>query len=278
MAGGTTPKKQILSVVPSQVPSSMSVVPKVPPSKMLASKGSDPEFVCMYGAQCGLTHSKRDDMLVGVILLYTNMPEVPQEVPLKLKANDPSTKPISTPAPCNRKEALASPWWQGYYEAEQAEMQSHEKNGTWKLIPRGDVPKGATVLRDRWAYSDKLAPNGNAIERFKARLTAMGCFQKPGVDYGETYASVMSTRTFRMLLQIYNSDKSHKMLHWDVSTAFIHAPLQERVYMKQASGHEVRGKETWVYQLIKALYGTKQAARAWQQHLAKQLVKRGCMR
>ena len=56
-------------------------------------------------------------------------------------------------------------------------------NGTWKLIPRHEVPRGATVLRDRWAYSDKLAPNGNGIERFKARLTAMGCFQKPGVDY-----------------------------------------------------------------------------------------------
>jgi hypothetical protein len=57
------------------------------------------------------------------------------------------------------------------------------------------------------------------------------------------------------------------MEHWDVSTAFIHAPLKERVYMKQATGHEVKGKETWVCLLVKALYGTKQAARAWQQHL-----------
>ena len=133
------------------------------------------------------------------------------------------------------------------------------------------------TYRDRWAYSDKLAPNGTKIERFKARLTAMGCFQKPGVDYGETYASVMATRTFRMLLQIYNSDKSHKMLHWDVSTAFIHAPLQEKVFMRQASGHEAKSKESWVYQLVKALYGTKQAARAWQQHLAKLLIKKNCM-
>ena len=86
-------------------------------------------------------------MLVGVILLYTNMPEVPQEVPLKLKANDPSTKPISTPAPCNR-EALASPWWQGYYEAEQAEMQSHEKNGTWKLIPKVTYPRVQHFVTD----------------------------------------------------------------------------------------------------------------------------------
>jgi len=67
------------------------------------------------------------------------------------------------------------------------------------------------------------------------------------------------------------------MGHWDVSTAFVHAPLAERVYMRQASGHEVKGKETWVYQLVKALYGTKQAARAWQQHLKILLQRAKCL-
>ena len=66
------------------------------------------------------------------------------------------------------------------------------------------------------------------------------------------------------------------MEHWDVSTAFIHAPLKEQVWMKQASGHEVKGKESWVYLLVKALYGTKQAANAWQQHLKGLMVAEGC--
>ena len=99
----------------------------------------------------------------------------------------------------------------------------------------------------------------------------MGCFQKAGIDYTETYASVMSTRMFRYLLQMYNSKETNLMEHWDVSTAFIHAHLKEKVYMKQASGHEVKDKEDYVYLLQKALYGTKQAAHAWQQHL-KQLL------
>jgi len=60
-----------------------------------------------------------------------------------------------------------------------------------------------------------------------------------------------------------------QMEHWDVSTAFIHAPLKEEVWMKQATGHEEKGKEDWVCLLIKALYGTRQAAHAWQQHLKK---------
>ena len=45
--------------------------------------------------------------------------------------------------------------------------------------------------------------------------------------------------------------------------------------MKQASGHEVEGKESWVNLLVKALYGTKQAAHAWQQHLKKLMVVEG---
>ena len=122
-----------------------------------------------------------------------------------------------------------SPWWNGYYEAELCEMKSHKDNGTWILVPRTQVPVGVPILRDRWAYDDKLAPGGKIIERFKARLTAMGCFQKAGIDYTDTYASVMSTRMFRYLLQIYNSEESNSMEHWDVSTAFIHAPLKEKV-------------------------------------------------
>ena len=148
-----------------------------------------------------------EDKYLSTIVCYVAKPSTaaPSTAPKAIVPTDPSTKPPSIPAPRNRKEALASPWWNGYYEAELVEMRSHAQNGTWRLVPRSEVPAGCTVLRDRWAYSDKLGPNGN-IERFKARLTAMGCFQRPGVDYMETYASVMATRTFRILLQIYNSD------------------------------------------------------------------------
>ena len=61
-------------------------------------------------------------------------------------------------------------------------MASHEKNGTW-ILESVKVPAGVPILRDRWAYDDKLAPGGKVIERFKARLTAMGCFQKEGIDF-----------------------------------------------------------------------------------------------
>lgn len=172
-----------------------------------------------------------DDLSLPVILSYrTRTLQTPIRAKVsKVSPTDATTKPISIPAPCNRKEALASPWWPGYYNAELAEMESLRKNGTWKLIPRSEVPRGVNVLRDRWAYSDKLTLGGTSNEKFKARLTCMGCFQRAGVDYTDTYASVMNTRTFRMLLQLYNSQEENSMVHWDVSTAFIHAPLEEKV-------------------------------------------------
>ena len=180
-----------------------------------------------------------DDCTLSSIMIYRSR-AVPQEEGAPFanhcggKFNDPAMKPTSVAPPRNRKEALLSPWWQGYYEAELQEMQSHKENKTWELIPREQVPPGMPILPDRWAYDDKLAPGGNVIEKFKARLTAMGRLQKHGKDFTDTYASVMSTRMFRLLLQVY---ESNQMEHWDVSTAFVHAPLKEKVYMKQASGH-----------------------------------------
>ena len=67
-----------------------------------------------------------------------------------------------------------------------------------------------------------------------------------------------------MILQIYNSEPTFKCGHWDVSNAFVNAPIDEVIYIAQPEGHAVPGKEDWILRLHKALYGTKQAAHAWQ--------------
>jgi hypothetical protein len=49
---------------------------------------------------------------------------------------------------------------------------------------------------------------------------------------------------------------------WDVSTAFLHAPMDEEVYIEQPVGHEKEGKDK-VCRMNKSMYGTKQASRNW---------------
>ena len=65
------------------------------------------------------------------------------------------------------------------------------------------------------------------------------------------------------------------MQHWDVKQAFVNAPLEEEVYVHQVKGFERPGTLGKVFKLSKALYGTKQAAHAWQKFLSGILVSEG---
>ena len=177
-----------------------------------------------------------------------------------------TTKSPFEAKPRNRKEAQASNYWPQYFDAEHEEMVNHQENGTWSLVPRHSVPKGAKILRTKWVYDDKKGQDGKIV-RFKARLTAMGNFQREGVDYFEGYASVMRTKTLRVLLQLLNSSPDHEMEHWDIKAAFINAVLEEDVWIHQPDGHHQEGSEDMVCKLNKALYGLKQAGRAWQKLL-----------
>ena len=57
----------------------------------------------------------------------------------------------------------------------------------------------------------------------------------------------------------------------DVMTAFLYGNLDEEIYMEQPPGYKIKGQEKKVLKLKKAIYGLKQAARAWWIELAKSL-------
>jgi hypothetical protein len=156
-----------------------------------------------------------------------------------------TTKSPTEPVPRNQREARASAYWPDYYGAECEEMENHSENGTWKLVKRSSIPKGGKLLQTKWVYDDKKGPKGNII-RFKARLTAMGNRQREGIDYFDTFAPVMRTKTFRVLMQLWNASSDHNFEHWDIKAAFINAPIEEDIWISQPNGHEVAGSEDMV--------------------------------
>ena len=65
------------------------------------------------------------------------------------------------------------------------------------------------------------------------------------------------------------------MQHWDIKQAFVQAPIEEEIYVHQIKDFEMLGKEKKNLRLKKALYGTKQAANAWQKFLTEIFIAAG---
>jgi hypothetical protein len=69
-------------------------------------------------------------------------------------------------------------------------------NGTWELVPR---PQGFNVVTGKWVFTHKLHADGT-FDRYKARWVLRGFTQCPGVDYDETFSSVVKPTTVRTVL------------------------------------------------------------------------------
>nr|GEW99460.1 hypothetical protein [Tanacetum cinerariifolium] len=69
--------------------------------------------------------------------------------------------------------------------------------------------------------------------------------------------------------------KSFPIYQMDVKTAFLNGTLKEEVYVAQPDGFVDPDHPEKVYQLKKALYGMKQAPRAWYDELSKFLTSKG---
>ncbi|GJU32265.1 retrovirus-related pol polyprotein from transposon TNT 1-94 [Tanacetum coccineum] len=70
----------------------------------------------------------------------------------------------------------------------------------------------------------------------------------------------------------YAAHKSFTVFQMDVKTAFLHGTLKEDVYVCQPEGFIDADHPSHVYKLKKALYGIKQAPRAWYDELSQFLL------
>jgi hypothetical protein len=78
-------------------------------------------------------------------------------------------------------------------------------------------------------FDIKRGSSGEFI-RFKARMVAMGFTQVEGVDFNETFASVMTTKSFRILLSVWNSDPTLSFEHWDGKQRSSTLPLKRKFF------------------------------------------------
>ncbi|KAG3056416.1 hypothetical protein PI125_g25566 [Phytophthora idaei] len=122
------------------------------------------------------------------------------------------------------------------------------------------LPNGQRAINTKWVFKIKRKADGS-IEKYKARLVAKDFKQKYGIDYTETFSPVVKYLTLRMVIALA------KYYGWpldqlDVVTAFLYGIMKELVFCAVPEGVELDGDFDCL-ELVKAIYGLKQASRVW---------------
>lgn len=157
--------------------------------------------------------------------------------------------------------------------AMEAEIKAIERNHTWSLV---ELPEGKEAIGLKWVYRSKFHPDGS-LQKHKARLVAKGYAQVAGIDFTETYAPVAHFDTIRTLLAVAANNR-WEVFQLDVKSAFLNGDLLEDVFVEQPQGFILKGEEHKVYKLHKALYGLRQAPRAWYSKIDSYFVENGFRR
>lgn len=179
----------------------------------------------------------------------TNMIQYDDDEQHNLAVFAPSEDPVTF------DQAMKDIKWR---KAMDMEIEAIERNGTWELTT---LPTNAKRIGVKWVYKTKYNEKGE-VEKHKARLVAKGYSQQFGVDFTEVFAPVARWDTIRTILALA-AIKGWNVFQLDVKSAFLHGELSEVVYVDQPQGYQKKGEEHKVYKLKKALYGLRQAPRAW---------------
>jgi hypothetical protein len=184
------------------------------------------------------------------------------------QSNDQSDEPQTL------NEATQRSDWPEWEAAMRAEFNSLVENQTWDLVKRPNQ----NVITGRWTFKLKRDRDGNP-QRYKARWVAHGFKQRHGVDFDETFASVVKPVSYKSLMAI-STIRGLQIRHMDVVTAFLYGLLDEDVYVIQPHMFEFGGDgdDTLVCKLKRALYGLKQAPKVWYDTIHKFLTGLGFKR
>lgn len=145
----------------------------------------------------------------------------------RIKDQQAAMLSIDEEIPKNVREAQESNNSEDWRQAINEELASMKKYDVWDIVPR---PKDKKVIKNKWIFNIKENPNCEQ-RRYKARLVALGCGQRPGLDYEETFAPIVRIETIRLLFSI-SAQIRRKIKIYDVETAFLHGRLKEEIFME----------------------------------------------
>jgi hypothetical protein len=158
--------------------------------------------------------------------------------------------------PTTMEEALKSKPWR----TTMMELESIGENETWSLV---DLTNGHKEIGLKWVF--KHDEQGRLVKH-QARLVTKRYVQRQSVDFEEVFAPIARMESVRVMLAV-EAHYRWTVHHMDVKFAFLNGDLPEEVYAQQLSGFTIDGQERKLLWLNEALYGLRQAPRAWNSKL-----------
>nr|CCA24282.1 putative polyprotein [Albugo laibachii Nc14] len=139
-------------------------------------------------------------------------------------------------APTTYEDAINSPEAEFCKKAIAEELKALKEKKTWTMQKKGDNQK---VIGTKWVFTIKRNEHGE-IQRYKARLVALGYRQTYGIDYKKTYSPVANLNSIRLFLSVC-CQEGFLVHQYDVDTAFLNGYLEEEVFIYPPRG--VEGKQ-----------------------------------
>ena len=198
---------------------------------------------------------------------YANMASVDHR---KLEGLDPAINPDRPPK--NYKDAMSRSDRQEWAAAMNKEYLGFKD---MKALAVVKPPKGAKILGTltRWEYK---AENGKLV-KYKVRMTVRGDQQIEGesFDPSDLYAPVLKAYEARLLLAIAAAEGC-PVWKTDTSQAFLYGSMgNDVVYIRPPDWWPEPIPEGHCLQLLKSIYGTRQAARRWHLFISEWMEKNG---
>lgn len=172
------------------------------------------------------------------------------------------------PPPKRWKDLKSHPFGEEFTQAARAEFDSCWTKCCFKRTKATSATADAEALPLMWVFTYKFDEDGY-LYKFKARLCVRGDLQQ---TWGDTYAATLAMKVFRSLVAIAAAFDL-QMFQFDALNAFLNARLPRKMYCRTPEGFTDEVGE--LIELLRALYGLKEAPLLWYQELSSTLKKLG---
>ena len=228
----------------------------------------DIDIESLDGQLAALTTDGGDDVITLITSLICSLEKNQGHEWLTLPAE--ATKALTALEPKTYTAAMMGKDQEQWKISINEETDSLLENNTWTVVAG---PVRQKVLSGKYVFKIKPDSEGKP-GRYKTRWVVRGFEQEYGVDFQETFASVVKPMTYRVLFALAT------ILDWeieqmDVKTAFLYGLIDTEVYVEMPPNLRSKFPPGSVCKLNKALYGLKQAPRICYDTLCSELRKLG---